>query len=158
MNKKTILILISSVTLVLDYLTKKIVVDNIALHDRIEVLPFLNIVYVENRGAAFGMFAGLGNNVFILIALAAIIIIFIYASKVQKGIELIALSLILGGAAGNLLDRIRIGKVVDFIDIYIKNWHWPAFNVADSALTIGIAILIWHNFMHVRPVRDNRDN
>ena len=59
--------------------------------------------------------------------------------------EIISLSLVLGGAVGNLIDRIRIGKVTDFIDFYINNWHWPSFNIADSALTVGIILFLWAN-------------
>ncbi len=81
-------------------------------------------------------------NIFILISVCAIICIVVYLIRLPIGLEVCALSLILGGAVGNLIDRIRIGKVIDFIDVYIGNWHWPAFNVADSALTVGIILFL----------------
>lgn len=133
---------ISSVILLFDYITKWIIVETVQLHDHIDLLPFLRIVHVENKGAAFGLFTQLGNNIFILISACAIICIVIYLIKLPIGLEVYSLSMILGGAAGNLIDRIRIGKVIDFIDIYVMNWHWPAFNVADSALTVGIILFL----------------
>jgi signal peptidase II len=128
--------------LLLDVVTKQWIVQNLSFHDQIDILPFLKIVHVENRGAAFGMFSGLGNPAFVILAVIVIIIITLYILKLRPGWELGALSLILGGAAGNLVDRIRYGKVIDFIDFYVNAWHWPAFNVADSALTIGIIIFV----------------
>ena len=86
--------------------------------------------------------------VFIFIAFIAVIFIVLFLLKLPVGLELYALSLVLGGAAGNLLDRIRLGKVIDFIDVYVNDWHWPAFNVADAALTVGITLFIISNLFH----------
>ena len=133
---------ISSVIILSDYITKWIIVEILRLHDHIDLLPFLRIVHVENKGAAFGLFTQFGNNIFILISVCAIICIVVYLTGLPIGLELYSLSLILGGAIGNLIDRIRIGKVIDFIDVYVGNWHWPAFNVADSALTVGIILFL----------------
>lgn len=133
--------------MVLDYLTKRLVISKLDLYDNIAVLPFLNIVYVENKGAAFGMFAGMGNGFFIAVAIAAMAVILFYMSKLPKGLELFSISLIFGGAAGNLIDRIMLGRVIDFIDLYLGEWHWPAFNVADSALTVGIVLFIIATFL-----------
>ena len=149
LKRNRIIALISSLVLVFDYITKRVIVNKVMLYEHIDVLPFLRIVHVENKGAAFGMFAALGNNVFIIISLIAVFFIIYYLSRIQKGLELYALSLILGGAAGNLLDRIRLGKVIDFIDVFVGEWHWPAFNVADSALTVGIIMFIWANFKYI---------
>ena len=115
--------------------------------ESINILPFLRIVYVENKGAAFGLFASLGNKFFIVISLITIAVIIIYALKFAKGLEIYSFSLILGGASGNLIDRLMIGKVIDFIDVFIGKWHWPAFNVADSALTVGIGLFILINII-----------
>jgi signal peptidase II len=134
----------------LDFITKKIILANVMMHESINVLPFLRIVHVENEGAAFGSFTNLGNNVFIIISIIAIIFILIYISKVHQKLEFISLSLVLGGAIGNLLDRLQTGKVIDFIDFYVGKWHWPAFNVADSALTVGIILFIISNLKHGR--------
>jgi len=84
----------------------------------------------------------------ILISLCAIICIIVYIIKIPIGIELYSMSLIMSGAVGNLLDRFRTGKVIDFIDIFVNDWHWPAFNVADSALTVGIIVFIVANLHH----------
>ncbi|UCD35378.1 MAG: signal peptidase II [Nitrospiraceae bacterium] len=148
MNKLFLIGLISSLVAVIDFITKKIIVARLPLYDSINVLPFLNIVHVENRGAAFSMLSQMGNTFFIIISVAAISAIILYLSKLPRGQELYALSLILGGALGNLIDRLRAGKVIDFIDIYVGEWHWPAFNVADSALTVGIVLFLLANLRH----------
>jgi len=142
MKKSALISLVSTLVMVLDYVTKRIIVDKLELYDSIRVFPFLNIVYVENKGAAFGMFASLGNNFFMAISFIALASILFYMSKLPKGLELFSISLIFGGAVGNLIDRIMFGKVIDFIDVYVDSWHWPAFNVADSALTVGITLFI----------------
>jgi signal peptidase II len=142
LRKGILVSVISSVIILFDYITKWIIVEILHLHDHIDLLPFLRIVHVENKGAAFGLFTQFGSNIFILISVCAIICIVAYLIRLPIGLETYSLSLILGGAIGNLLDRIRIGKVIDFIDIYVGNWHWPAFNVADSALTVGIILFL----------------
>ncbi len=148
MNKGVLISVISSTVIFLDYLTKKIIVSKIMLYESINVLPFLNIVHVQNRGAAFSILSNMGNKYFVGISVIAIIAIAIYLYRLTKGLELVALSLILGGAVGNLLDRISFGKVTDFIDVFMGKWHWPAFNVADSALTIGIALFLVAHIKH----------
>ena len=95
---------------------------------------------VRNTGAAFGSFKSLGSSFFIIVAVAAII--FIVYLLMKRAYNTFGLSLILGGAIGNLIDRILYGQVVDFVDFFIGSYHWPAFNVADSALTIGIIIIL----------------
>jgi len=132
----------------IDVLTKRAIIANVTQYENINILPFLRIVHIENRGAAFGIFSNLGNNVFIAISLIAIVGIIVYAVRFAKGLEVYSFSLILGGALGNLHDRIMFGKVIDFIDVFVGKWHWPAFNVADSALTIGIALFIISNIWH----------
>lgn len=148
MNKGALITVISAIVIFLDYLTKKIIVSKVMLYESISVLPFLNIVHVQNKGAAFSILSNLGNKYFVGISVIAIIAIVVYLSRLSKGLELIALSLILGGAVGNLIDRIQIGKVTDFIDVFVGKWHWPAFNVADSALTIGIVLFLLANIQH----------
>jgi signal peptidase II len=145
LNKGTLIALISSSIVLLDYITKKTIVSKVMLYESINVLPFLNIVHVENKGAAFSLLTNLGNNYFVAISIIAICVIIFYLSQLPKGLELFSLSMILGGAIGNLIDRLRIGKVVDFIDVYVGRWHWPAFNVADSALTVGIILFLLAN-------------
>lgn len=147
MRKNMLISCIAIIIVVLDFLTKRAVTAKVMPYEHINILPFLRIVYVENKGAAFGLFAALGNKFFIVISLITIAVIIIYALKFAKGLETYSFSLILGGATGNLIDRLTIGKVVDFIDVFIGNWHWPAFNVADSALTIGIGLFILINII-----------
>lgn len=145
MKRMPVISSVAFLVIILDYITKKVIISNVMHFESIQVFPFLNIVFVENKGAAFGLFAHLGNHIFMIISVLAIIFILVYVTKFAKGIEIYALSLILGGAIGNLIDRIRSGKVIDFIDFHVGNWHWPAFNIADSALTVGIIIFIWSN-------------
>lgn len=152
MKKSVLIALVSTLVMVLDFVTKRIIVAKLAPYESISILPFLNIVYVENKGAAFGIFANLGNNFFIVISVIALTAIVFYMSKIPKGSELFSISLIFGGAGGNLIDRIRIGKVIDFIDFYVGTWHWPAFNVADSALTVGIILCIISTLTQTRKV------
>lgn len=143
--------LVSAVSLsvvILDFITKKIIETHVQPGEVINLLPFLRIVNVKNKGAAFGLFSGLSNNIFIFISVVAIILIILYMLKTSKRLELLSLSLILGGAMGNLTDRIQIGQVIDFIDFFVHGWHWPAFNVADSALSIGIILFILSSIIH----------
>jgi signal peptidase II len=145
MRKNMLISCIAIIIVVLDFLTKRAVIAKVMPYENINILPFLRIVHVENKGAAFGLFAALDNKFFIVISLITIAVIIIYALKFAKGLETYSFSLILGGALGNLIDRLTIGKVIDFIDVFIGKWHWPAFNVADSALTIGIGLFILIN-------------
>jgi signal peptidase II len=126
--------------IVLDQITKYLIVNSLSLYDSIEVFSFLHIVNVRNTGAAFGSFKSLGSSFFILVAVAAIG--FVVYLLMKRTYNTFGLSLILGGAVGNLIDRVLYGQVVDFIDFSIGSYHWPAFNVADSALTVGIAIIL----------------
>ena len=125
---------------VLDQVTKYLIMAHLPLFDSREIFPFLHIVHVRNTGAAFGMFRSLGSSFFII--LSAVAIIFIVHLLAKRTYSSLGLSLILGGAAGNLIDRLLYGKVVDFIDVSVGSYHWPAFNVADSSLTIGIAVIL----------------
>jgi len=132
-------LLIAFIVIALDQATKYLIVTSLASYDAIEIFPFLHIVSVRNTGAAFGMFRHLGSNFFIIISAAAVV--FLVYLIVKNAYNLFGLSLVLGGAVGNLIDRLYYGKVVDFIDFSIGNYHWPSFNVADSALTVGIIII-----------------
>ena len=130
--------------LMLDQLTKRLIVTNLSLYDSLEVLPFLHIVNVRNTGAAFGSLKGMGSWFFITVAIVAIA--FVINLLIKRMYNTFGLALVLGGAIGNLIDRMLYGKVVDFIDVSIGNFHWPAFNVADSALTIGIILIFAVSF------------
>jgi len=132
--------LLSLFVLLTDQATKYLILNNLRLHEEIPVTSFFNIVYARNTGSAFGMFKELGNPFFIAVALLAIIVVIILLIKDEHNRG--GFSLILGGAAGNLADRISHGYVIDFLDIHLGRHHWPAFNVADSALTAGVFLLL----------------
>jgi signal peptidase II len=145
LKKRRFYYAVTLIVTLFDFLTKRVIEAYVQPYDVIPVLPFLQIVNIKNTGAAFGMFAGVSNYIFIIISLIAIVFIFLYMIKTEKPLEKLSLSLILGGAAGNLIDRLTIGKVIDFIDIFVDSWHWPAFNVADAALTTGIILYLIAN-------------
>jgi signal peptidase II len=145
-----VFILGAAVVVALDQITKAAISSRFLLHESYEVINgFFNLVYVMNPGAAFGFLAGASATFryifFIGITAVAIVLIIYYLVKSQHGspVTVISLTLIFAGAVGNLTDRIRFGAVVDFLDVYIGTWHWPAFNVADSAITVGAILMIW---------------
>jgi signal peptidase II len=137
---------IAGTVLVLDQVTKYIVERRISLHDVVAVIPgFFNLTHVRNKGAAFGILSGLPESwrsaFFIMITIIAVAAIIILIIKTHERLSVYAFSLIAGGAVGNVIDRIRYGEVVDFIQWYVKSYYWPSFNVADSAISIGVALL-----------------
>ena len=140
MKRNIYIVLIVSVIAALDQLTKYLIATRLSPFDSIEIFPFLHIVNVRNTGAAFGSFRGLGSNFFIIVSVIAII--FVVSLLLKRAYNTFGLSLVLGGAIGNLVDRIFYGNVVDFVDFSFGTFHWPAFNVADSALTVGIFIIV----------------
>jgi signal peptidase II len=138
--------LLSLVIFAVDQATKYLVVSRFSLFEAVNILPFFSVVYVRNTGSAFGMFKSLGNAFFIAAAAIAIAVVAVLIVRNREG--RFGLSLILGGAAGNMADRLIRGYVVDFLDFYAGGRHWPAFNVADSALTVGIGLLLLQSFLH----------
>lgn len=141
---------IATVTLLLDQLSKWSALNYLQLGVPEPVLPFLNWLLLFNPGAAFSFLAqgsGWQRWFFTILGLvASIYILYLLRKSLSEKLLCIALSLILGGALGNVLDRIMYGAVVDFIDLHYGNWHWPAFNVADSAICIGAALIILGEF------------
>ncbi|MBF0466252.1 MAG: signal peptidase II [Nitrospirae bacterium] len=146
LKEKSPYLLVSLIILLLDQLTKYLITVKLTLYEVVPVVSFFNIVSARNLGSAFSTFQALGNPIFITITLIALVVIVVLLLKSDKE-ETLSYSLILGGAAGNLFDRIVRGSVVDFLDCHIGNYHWPAFNVADSALTIGIFLIILNQFL-----------
>lgn len=137
--------------LVLDQITKALVLANIQPWERIPVIPgFFDLVNVANRGAAFGFLnrpdLAWPSMVFgaVSILAAGLILWMLYTARDDERVYVASLGLVLGGAMGNLIDRLRFGFVVDFLDLYVGDWHWPAFNVADAAICVGAAGLAWH--------------
>ena len=141
-----------------DQWTKHIVQQRLFLHRTVEVIPgFFNLVHVRNRGGAFGIFGGQGDGfssfLFVAVSLIAIgTILFLFARLKEEETSLsLSFSLVLGGALGNLIDRLHYGAVIDFLDFHLLAHHWPAFNIADSAICVGIGLMALELF-----IRDNR--
>jgi signal peptidase II len=137
--------------LIADQVTKQLVVSNFELFQSVNVLPFFNLTYVQNPGAAFSFLAdqdGWQRWFFTVIAAVASIVFGVWLAKTPKNQVLlnIAVALMLSGALGNLIDRVLFGYVIDFLDFYIGNKHWPAFNIADSMIFIGAALMIIDSF------------
>lgn len=135
---------------VLDQATKAWILRTIPLYSQETVIPgFFNLVHVHNTGVAFSFFAGSDSPwrlpvLAALTLLALVVVFFLYReSRPEETTKRVALSLVAGGAAGNLTDRLRFGHVVDFLDFYIGPYHWPAFNAADTAVTVGALLLLW---------------
>jgi len=134
---------------VLDQLSKWAVLSAYAPGERLALTGFFNLVLAFNKGAAFSFLAGApGWQTPLFIAVAVVAIVVVSVLLVRSPADRLVragLALILGGALGNLIDRLRYGQVVDFLDFHLYGWHWPAFNVADSAITIGAALLVFES-------------
>jgi signal peptidase II len=148
--KRVHYLILAAAVIVFDIWTKALVLARIDLHETIPIIPnFFQLVHVRNTGAAFGIGANASSRIVPLLlnagAIAVFFVVVVYAlrSAVTDRVLQTGLHLILGGAIGNLLDRFRFGYVVDFLDVYVGSKHWPAFNVADSAICIGIALLFF---------------
>jgi len=149
---------IAGLVVLIDQFSKAVILKSMPLHHSISVIPgFFNITFILNPGGAFGFLAGqppLTRHVFFLgiTSLAICFILVLYRKIPQTHLLLaVAFALIIGGAVGNLIDRVRFEKVIDFLDFYLGNYHWPAFNVADSAISVGMAIFIYHLVFNKMP-------
>jgi signal peptidase II len=138
---------LSGCILIVDQFTKFVITENFILHEVIPVTPFFNLVLVYNPGAAFSFLAdaaGWQKGLFIGIGLiASVWIIYLLRKHPAQTLFCLALSLVLAGALGNVIDRVQFGAVIDFLDFHAFGWHWPAFNVADAAISCGAALLVW---------------
>jgi signal peptidase II len=153
MNRRLFYFLFILGLLAADQLTKAVVAHKIPLFNSKIIIPgFLNLTHIRNRGAIFGFFSQSGSQflyvIMTLASLAALVLVVFYFFKTPTSERLmkISLSLILAGALGNLADRIFRGYVVDFMDFYLKKWHWPSFNIADASITIGACFLVFTLF------------
>jgi signal peptidase II len=143
-QRKGLLLIPALSIIILDQLTKVLILRAFSLHENAPVISgFFNLVHFRNRGMAFGLM-NKANSVFVFYALTAttivaIVLLLLWFYKLKEGDNriIIGFSLIIGGAIGNLIDRVRLGEVVDFLDFYIGSYHWPAFNVADASITVG---------------------
>ncbi len=140
-----------STIVVLDQTTKALVQRGLTLHESIPIIPDLfNLTYIRNPGAAFGLFASqppwFRTVFFLTVSLVALGLLATIYWSAPTGSRLLRFGslLVMGGAAGNLVDRVRYGQVVDFLDFYLGSYHWPAFNVADSCITVGVGLLLLH--------------
>jgi signal peptidase II len=140
---------VAAAVIIVDQVTKLWIMTAFALHEQLAVIPgFFNLVYVTNTGAAFGFLAGdktwLRQFFFVTVSIIALVVIALAYNhlKKQSRIFVYSLGLIAGGAVGNLIDRLRFGSVVDFLDFYLGSYHWPAFNAADSAITVGVGLFL----------------
>jgi signal peptidase II len=140
------------VVLLLDQASKAWILGSFRLMEHHTVTPFFNLVLVFNAGASFSFLADAGGwQKWFFVVLALGISLWLLGMLRQHARERLlpaALSLILGGAIGNVVDRLRFDAVVDFLDFHLAGYHWPAFNVADSAITVGVALMLWHQFRY----------
>ncbi len=146
---------IAAFTFICDRFTKWLVLDVWNLGDRsYEVAPFFNIVTVWNSGVSFGMFQSQSSTMpFLLsgLARAMVLALFIWLKRAENGIRAVSLGFVIGGAIGSTFDRMMFGGVFDFLDFHVLGYHWPAFNVADSAIVVGVLALLYDGLVRSRP-------
>ena len=143
--------ILSLIIIIADQITKMAATANLTMFSPVEVIPMLNFTLMHNEGAAFSFLADAGGWqrwFFSILAFVVSIVLVVWIKRLKPEEKMLAvsLSLILGGAVGNLIDRVRFGYVVDFIDVYYDKMHWPAFNIADSAITVGAVWMIITSF------------
>ena len=150
-NKYVKLAWVAALVILVDQVTKALILNNLPMHQSVNVIEGLfDITHIRNPGGAFGLMANMSAAtrmfVFLFLSSLAVGLLFYLYKKTPETHSFLAtgFAMIFGGAIGNLIDRIRFGNVVDFLDFYIGKYHWPAFNVADSAITIGIFIFVFH--------------
>jgi signal peptidase II len=158
-------LVVTTLVALLDQISKTVITQEIGVHDTIVVIPgFFHLILTYNRGAAFGIFGGLPDTVRYLVlgvttvgAIAAVVYFLVREFRNVPSAH-IALAAILGGALGNLIDRLRLGAVIDFLDFFWGTYHWPAFNIADSAICVGVAWLLILQLFNpvVAPIRGSR--
>ena len=137
---------LAAAVVIIDQVTKWWILERIMLPPRlIEITPFFNLMLTWNRGVSFGLFNTASPwNAWVLSVVALLItaLLLAWLARSERRVMAVGLGLIIGGAIGNLIDRVRFGAVADFLDVHAWGWHWPAFNIADAAITIGVAVLI----------------
>jgi signal peptidase II len=149
---------VSAAVIAADLATKAWVGRALAYGDVVEITPFFNLVLTHNTGAAFSFLAGAGGwqrwfFAIVAIAISAVLVVMLRRAHRDRLVPL-ALALVLGGALGNLWDRLVLGHVVDFVQLHAGGYYWPAFNVADSAITVGVAMLVWDG---IRKPKDTKE-
>ena len=153
--------LVAMVTIVLDQASKWLMLEHVMNPPRvIEVTPFFNLVYAWNRGISFGVFnteSAWNRWILPLVAVAICVVLAVWLVRSKHWIMIVGLAMIIGGAVGNVVDRLRVGAVYDFLDVHAAGWHWPAFNLADSAITIGVVLLIVDSLFAVGETGTSKD-
>lgn len=142
---------LSLLAVILDQATKLAIAGSMQLYESIQIMPFFKLTYVHNTGAAFSFLSEAGGwqrwfFAGLAIVISAVIAVWLTRLKKHETLLAVALSLVLGGAVGNLIDRLAYGYVIDFLDVYYQSWHWPAFNIADSAITLGVILMLLESF------------
>ncbi len=142
---------LSLLAIILDQAIKLAIAVSMHLYQSIQIMPYFNLTYVHNTGAAFSFLSDAGGWqrwFFAGLALLISVVIAVWLARLKQHETLlaIALALVLGGAIGNLIDRLAYGYVIDFLDVYYQTWHWPAFNIADSAITLGVILMLVESF------------
>lgn len=144
--------LITAVVVILDQITKQMAENSLSLYERVSVMPFFNLTLAYNEGAAFSFLADAGGWqrwFFVVLTLVISTVLVVWLKNSDSKIEQLAISFVLGGAIGNnLIDRPLFGHVIDFLDFYYDSYHWPAFNIADMAISAGVMLLIIATFTH----------
>lgn len=152
---------LSGAIVVLDQVTKALAESALTLHQPVPVLPFFNLMLAYNTGAAFSFLADAGGWqrwFFLLLGILVSVGLCVWLARLQATERwlALALALILGGAVGNVIDRFWLGQVIDFIQLYYDRWYWPAFNIADSAITVGAVLLVADSWFSSRVAPPNK--
>lgn len=155
MSERASALLVAAI-LALDRYTKHLVDSAWNLGDTVAIIPgFFSLTYVRNRGGAFGLFSDLPEawrvTFFVIFAVATVaaLVWMLRSTPRSDVLQRFAITSVIGGAGGNLYDRLRYGEVIDFLDVYVGDWHWPAFNVADSFISVGVVLLLLASFRTV---------
>ena len=142
---------ISAIIVVLDQISKQLIEQSFQLYERLAVMPFFNLTLAYNEGAAFSFLSDAGGWqrwFFLALTIVISIVLFFWLKKTESKLEALAICMVLGGAIGNFIDRLLFGHVIDFLDVYYETHHWPAFNVADMAISGGVMLLIIVTFLN----------
>ena len=142
---------LSLLAIILDQGSKLAITSSMQLYQSIQIIPYFRLTYVHNTGAAFSFLSEAGGwqrwfFAGLALVISAVIAVWLSRLKQHETLLAVALSLVLGGAIGNLIDRLAYGYVIDFLDVYYQTWHWPAFNIADSAITLGVILMLVESF------------
>ena len=153
---------LSFLAVILDQGSKLAISSSMKLYQSIQIMPYFNLTYVHNTGAAFSFLSEAGGwqrwfFAGLALVISAVIAVWLARLKPHETLLATALSLILGGAIGNLIDRLAYGYVIDFLDVYYQTWHWPAFNIADSAITLGVILMLVESFGIWKPEEPEED-